>query len=111
MCVCVYIYIGDHSIIAQVILLLCVCVYIYIYKGDHSIIAEMILLLCVYVAEVVLLLCDVCVYVEGNSISKDNFVITAQPHIVYELTAIYGFLNVSADTDKNKLDIASSILA
>ena len=30
--------------------------------------------------------------------SKDYFVITAQPHIVYELTAIYGFLNVSEDT-------------
>ena len=26
-----------------------------------------------------------CVIYEGNSISKDNFVITAQPHIVYEL--------------------------
>ena len=48
---------------------------------------------------------------KGNSISKDNFVTTAQPHIVYELTSIYGFLNVSADTDENKLYIASSILA
>ena len=45
---------------------------------------------------------------EGNSISIFFFVITA---IIYELTAIYGFLNVSADTDKNKLYIASSILA
>ena len=47
---------------------------------------------------------------KGNSISEDNFV-TAQSHIVYELTAVYGFLNVSTDTDKNKLYIASSILA
>ena len=47
---------------------------------------------------------------KSDSRSKDNFVMTAQPHLVYELTAIYGFLNVSADTDKNKLYIASSIL-